>query len=115
MPKKSWLIVKNEFLPKSEELFYNSRINITSKGRKPLGAIIGTNEFKNEYVSEKVEKWITQIELLSKIGYIDPNSAYIAYTRCFKHKFGYTMRTIPDIQSLLKSLDTVIDKNSYQV
>ena len=61
-------------------------------------------------MSEKVEKWITEIELLSKIGYNDPHSAYIAYTRCFKHKFGYIMRTIPDIQSLLKPLDTVIDK-----
>ena len=109
------MIVKNELIPKAEELFHNTGINITSKGRKQLGAIIGTNEFKNEYVSEKVEKWITEIELLSKIGYIDPHSAYIAYTRCFKHKFGYIMRTIPDIQSLLKPLDTVIDKNSFQV
>ena len=104
------MIVKENFIPRAEELFHNTGINITAKGRKQLGAIVGTYEFKKEFISKKVEKWIEQIELLSKIGNIDPHSSYIAYTRCFKHKFGYIMRTVPQIESLLKPLDAVIDE-----
>ena len=40
---------------------------------------------------------------------IDPHSAYIAYTRCYKHKYNFIMRTIKDTKNFLQPLDEVLD------
>ena len=55
-PTKSWLILKDASkLDECEELFRSAPINITLAGKRHLGAAIGSTEFKNEYIDEKVK------------------------------------------------------------
>ena len=70
---KLWLIVNDAKLSEAHTVFQGSGIPITSKGKRYLGAAIGSESFVNSYVSEKLSEWITEIELLSQISLTQPH------------------------------------------
>ena len=45
---KSWLIVKQEFYSDAQKIFEGTGINISVEGRKHLGAVIGSQDFKEK-------------------------------------------------------------------
>ena len=92
-----------------QEIFKDSPINITVDGKRHLGASIGTLEFKEEYINEKVRKWTSCIRALADIAKSEPHAAYAAYTHGEQHKYTYFKRTIPNISDNLKPLDDAID------
>ena len=107
-PTKSWLIVKEEKLAEAEAIFEGTGVNITTHGKKHLGAALGTTDYKNEFVSSLVEKWVKQIEVLSEIASYEPHAAYIAFTSCIRHKYSFYLRTIQGIDALLQPLENVL-------
>ena len=46
---KSWLIVKTSELAESAKKVFGDEVNITLEGRRHLGAVIGSKEFKDQY------------------------------------------------------------------
>ena len=107
-PSKSWLIVKNEYVDYAKEIFSNTGLNITTDERRHLGAVIGTDAFKQIYVNNLIENWVEEIVNLSEIAKTEPHVAYTAFTHGLKHRYSYAMRTIPNISENLKVLDTAI-------
>ena len=107
---KSWLIVKPGYLDSAKEMFHGTQINITEKGRKHLGAVIGSSEYKQEYMVKKVEEWSASIRRLCTIAKTQPHAAYSCYVKGFSHKFTYFMRTIPGVTSFLEPLDHAVDE-----
>ena len=107
-PSKSWLIVKEEQLDEANLVFEGAGVNITVKGKKHLGAVIGHPDYKRDFVSKLVEKWILQIKTLAEIAAFEPQAAYTAFTLCIRHRYTYYLRTIPDISDLLQPLEDVI-------
>ena len=85
-------------------------IKITSSGKRHLGAVVGSESFKNEYVGEKIDEWVSELEALAEMALIEPHAAYAAYVHGYQHKFTFVMRTIPGIENQLKRLDDVITK-----
>ena len=80
--KKSWLIVKNQtLLETANDLLKNTKINITTEGKRHLGAVIGSNEFRVKYVTEKVNEWIDELRTLSTNAKSQPQAANAAF--CF--------------------------------
>ena len=75
---KSYLIVKEGQLPNATTLFDNSNINITVKGKRLLGAIIGSDSYKREYIHDLVKDWNSQLCMLSTIAESQPQAAYSA-------------------------------------
>ncbi len=66
---KTILIVKgSENLPKANAIFGQTEVKITTEGERHLGAVIGSSDFKNTYVSTKVSGWIKNIEQLSIVA-----------------------------------------------
>ena len=58
---KSWLIVKTA--PAADEarkIFANS-VNITTDGKRHLGAVIGSDEYKSEYCEGLVNNWVKEL------------------------------------------------------
>ena len=109
-PSKSWLILKNpEKLNETKALFESSPINITTAGKRHLGASLGSNDFKQEYIDEKVQKWCGRIQKLSEIAKSQPHVAYAAYIHGEQHRYTYFARTIMDINNNLEPLDKIID------
>ena len=59
---KCWLIVKNQDLEEKARELFGETINITTEGRRLLGAVIGSKEFKDSYCEEKINKWSEEAE-----------------------------------------------------
>ena len=62
---------------------------LLQRGKKHLGAAIGSEDFKASYVKSPRDNWIDQLNLLSKIAESEPQSAYSAFVGGFKGKLSY--------------------------
>lgn len=109
---KSVLIVKPEHYDSAVDSFSGSGVIITKDGQRHLGAVIGTEEFKKEYIGEKVKEWIHEVEVLSDMARTEPHAAYSAYTHGLQHRWRFAMRTIPGISPLLAPLEVSI-RNTF--
>ena len=107
-PSKSWLIVKESMYDEAVEIFSDTSVKITKRGKKHLGAAVGHIDYREEFLGGLVADWVQQIEALSIIASHDPQSAYTAFTKCIRHRYTYFMRTIPNISQLLKPLEDAI-------
>ncbi len=109
-PSKCTLIVKNpEQLKEAHEIFKGLAINITTDGDRHLGAVIGSTNFKHQYVNEKISAWINDVNKeLSEIAKEEPQSAYIAYTHGLCRRWSYVQRTIPEISELFIPLEEAL-------
>ena len=111
-PSKSWIILKNpDRKQEVETLFQDAPINITTEGKRHLGAVLGTEDYKNTYIDEKVTEWCGRIMKLSEIAKSEPHAAYSAFIHGEQHRYTYFMRTIGSIDENLKPLDQVIDEH----
>ena len=75
------MIVKDAYREKAERLFGDTGIQITIEGRKHLGAVIGSQEFKNKYVPEKIDEWKNLLLTLSIIVKTEPHMAYSLFAQ----------------------------------
>ena len=105
---KSHVIVKEDQLPNATTLFGNSNVNIAVTGKRLLGAIVGSEIYKREYVDDLLKDWNSQICILSTIAESQPQAAYSAFVSGFKNKLSYFMRTSPDISNLLIPMENTI-------
>ena len=75
-PSKSWLIQKDhEKLTIAQEIYNDSPIKITTSGKRHLGAAIGSSDYKNSYMEEKVAEWYKRLMTLSQIAKTQPQAA----------------------------------------
>ena len=105
---KTWLVTKKDFCDKAKAIFANSNVNITTHGRPYLGVPLGSSEFINEFVSDKIESWISEIKVLSRISVCQPHAAFSALTHGLMSKWMYISRTVPDISDHLQSLEVAL-------
>ena len=104
---KNWLNVTEKYFHDAIKIF-GTGAKITVRGRRHLGAIVGSKEYKRQYVSETVHNWIHEIERLYDITKAFSHEAYAAFVFGYQHKFTYLMRTVPDILHDLKPIEHVI-------
>ena len=105
---KCWLITKPEKEEIIREIFKETEINITTEGKRHLGAVVGSRSYLNEYVNEKVEEWVKEIINLADFAITQTQESYAVYTFGLKHRWTYFLRTLPDIQDLLQPLEEAI-------
>ena len=106
--EKSWLIVKEDYLSLVEQAFSGSGVNITTEGKSHLGAPIGSNSFKKSFLTKKINQWVKEVELLSKITLSQPQSAYCALTNGLMSSWNYLMRFSPNLCDFLQPLEDTI-------
>ena len=107
-PQKCWLIVKPEKERPAKEIFSETTINITTEGRKHQGAALGSRDFFEEYVDEKVEEWVAQVTRLAEFATTQPQSSYAAFVFGLRHRWTYFLRNLPDIAPFLEPLERAI-------
>ena len=100
--------MKPERLKDAKLIFNDLKINITTEGKKHLGAVIGSVQYREEYVKEKVENWVSEIETLAKIAVSQPQAAYSAFISGYMHKFTYLIRTMGNISHMLQPVEDAI-------
>ena len=54
---KSYLIVKEDKLGEARNVFNDSNVYITIEGKRHLGAVIRSNEYREEYLKDLVNDW----------------------------------------------------------
>ena len=62
------MIVKETHLPKARAIFEDTGILFTAQGRRYLGAAIGSADFVQSFVNDKVKEWSDELSRLSEIG-----------------------------------------------
>ena len=105
---KTHLIVKSEYADHAKSLFAGLGIEVTTRGHRHLGAVVGSISFRDEYVRKSVDKWVSELRRLSKIAKTQPHAAYSAFVHGLTSRWSHLMRTIPDISHLLTPLENVI-------
>ena len=80
----------------AQNLFPNSRVNITAEGKRHLGAVIGSTKYRDEYMKDLVKDWDKQLTILSTIAEKQMQATYLAFVSGFKCKLNYFLRTIPN-------------------
>lgn len=100
--------MKDKNIEGAKTHFKETNIQITCTGERHLEAVIGSETFRKEYVEDIVAKWVKEITLLSEIAVIEPQAAYTCYVSGYQHRFTYYLRTIPEISSLLRLVESVI-------
>ena len=56
----------------------------------------------------RVNEWIAELKLLTKIAKFYLQTAYCGFRSGFRQKFNYVIRTIPNINHLLQPIENVI-------
>ena len=106
---KTILIVKHQKdLQIAKHLFEPLKVTVTCEGERHLGAVVGSEEYRDKYVSDKVKCWVNDVEDLADIAKDEPQLAYACYTKGMSHRWTYVLRTIPDIKHLLAPLEEAI-------
>jgi len=106
---KTVLIVKDATaMPTANCIFGKTGIKITSSGERHLGAVVGTEAFRTQYVNDKINKWIKDIEELSKIAQEEPQAALSGYTKVMCHRWTFIQRTIENVEKLFQPLEDTI-------
>ena len=65
---KTWLLTKEKFLDQAKTLFQGTQVNITTYGRPYLGAALGSKEFVDQFISDRVNSWEHELLFLSDIA-----------------------------------------------
>ena len=105
---KTHLIVKEKFEEEAKQLFAGTGVNISTTGKRHLGAAIGSRSFVEEYVGGKVQRWVEEIKQLANIAITQPHVAYAAFTHGLSSRWTYLSRTLPDITDLLQPIEDAI-------
>ena len=107
---KSWLIVKNAEKMEEAEKVFGAKVKITTDGKRHLGAVIGSSEYKDEYCENMVDEWMGELDNLTEIAKSQPQAAYIALTKAYKSKFTYFMRTIDGFEKYVSPIDLLLNQ-----
>jgi hypothetical protein len=105
---KSWLIVKSNEAAERAKTIFGDSVNITTEGKRHLGAVIGSAEYKKEYCEDKVNNWVKELTILCEIAETQPQSAYAAFTQGYRSKFTYFLRTIENFEQFVNPVETVL-------
>ena len=73
-----------------------------------MGAWVGSQAHKEKYVSDKVDKWVVDIEELARLANDEPQAVYACYTKAIAQRWSYIQRTVPGISHLFKPLEDCI-------
>ncbi len=108
-PSKTHIIVKKEEdVEKVKALFGKEGIKITSEGQRHIGAALGSEKFKQEFVEKKVKKWVKDIEELSIIAEEEPQAAFSAFNTAIVHRWTFLQRTVEGISEYFVPLEEAI-------
>ena len=99
---------KRHLLETVNNLFTNTKINITTEDKRHLGTAIGSNEFRVKYVTEKIEEWIDELRALSTYTKSQLQAAYSSFCFGEQNKYSYFLRTVPGMNELMKRFEESI-------
>ena len=105
---KTVLIVKEQHEESAREIFNQTGITITTKGERHMGAVVGSEQFKIQYLENKISKWVQDVKTLADIAKDEPHFAYSSFVKAVSHRWTYIQRTVPGISNMFEPLEKAI-------
>ena len=105
---KSSLVIRKNAEERAKRVFKQANIRITTEGKRHIGEVIGTTNYQQNYIKEKIDKWITELRMLCNVAWYEPQAAYSYFITGLQHKPTYFMQTISNISKQLKQLDEIV-------
>jgi hypothetical protein len=107
-PKKSFLVVKPEFLIEAKSLFEREFGVQVVSGKRFLGGFVGEGTERNAYVKQKVDGWCSAVRKLAHVAASQPQAAFAALTKSLQFEWAYLQRVIPDCAELFQPLEDAL-------
>ena len=75
-----------------------------------LGVPLGTEEYAQSFLSNKIKQWNEELNLLATMAHSDtqPHTAYAAFTHRMTSKWSYLSRSMMDASSCLQPIEHTI-------
>ena len=70
-----------------------------------MGAAIGSQNFTNDYLRDKVEEWSNELSSLEAAAKTEPHLAHIALVKVIQSRWNFIMRTIPGSERHMQPLE----------
>ena len=86
----------------------DTSINITPDGKPYLGTPLGSSEFTESFIRNKVQGWSKDLPKLTAIAHNHPHAAYAALVHGLVDRWAYLARTTPNIGPLFQPLEDII-------
>ena len=93
---------------KVRQIFGSEGIKITSEGQRHIGAALGSEKFKREFVEEKVKNWVKDVEEMAGMAEEEPQAVFSAFNTAMAHRWTFLQRTIEDTSEYFKPLEEAI-------
>ena len=81
---------------------------MSTEGYPYLGASIGSRDYTQSYVDQKVDEWSAELQRLTKIVESQPHTAYSALTHGLSSRRHFVAWTIPDLKAAFQPLEDII-------
>jgi hypothetical protein len=102
-------VCKAEDEPTAREVFERHGLKILySRGERYLGGFVGSGPKKEEWINEKVAKWVTDVKIMAQVAVNHPQAAYIGFVKCKQAEWQYLQRVVADIAHLFEPLEEAI-------
>jgi hypothetical protein len=103
------LIIKDPAIQQeAKSIFDGTGIKLSMQGERHLGAVLGSDAFRQSYITGKISKWVQDVEQLAEIGKEEPQAALSAYTKGLCHRWTFIQRTVPGFATMFEPLEEVI-------
>ena len=86
---KTWLVMNKTFESHAVEIFPNTSVNITSRGRPYLSAPLRSSSFVKEFVHGKVVTWKTELQSLCEWACSQPHTALAVYVHGWSSRWTF--------------------------
>ena len=106
-PKTVLMLKSPKDVQRARDMF-GPHVKITTDGKRYVGEAIGTKQFKQKYIQEKVNKWLQDVNELAKIAEEEPQAALSAFNTGLSHRWTFVQRTMPGISALFQPLEDAI-------
>ena len=90
---KSWLIVKKAAAEEAKRLLSGLGVQITTEGKRLLGAAICNNDFEEKFIETIISPLIQQVSKLAEVAQTQPQAAHAAFTHGLIGKQTFLTRT----------------------
>ena len=98
-------MVKEKEYDEAARIFQTTNVQITTEGRRLLGAALGTATFTENFVGDRVAALEQELDTLAKVAQTQPQAAHSALVHGLASKWLYLARTIPEISEELQPLE----------
>ena len=98
---KNFCIVDSDFEEQAKAIFSDLKINVVT-GFKFIGGFIGSGNDIEEWLIEKVQKWVSCVHSLASAAEEFPHSAHTVLTKSLQYEWGYIVQVVSGAENYLK-------------